>query len=111
MNARFWTFHRGDWVKITVEPGKPLETFVHTRDEEGYSLERDRWEIEDGKVINTWMMEGRDCDGRVCRSGASSCPIEELKSVDADRSLPPRPDWQKLGKDQMRDFSAEAAGY
>lgn len=115
--ARFWEFINGTWVKLSLKVGQSVKHVHHSRDEEGYSLEVNRWtHAENGFVFNAFFMEGTDCDGRVTRGGELRCHVEKLKARervwhDPDPDAPKLiPKWEKV-EAFNRDYSAEAAGY
>jgi hypothetical protein len=110
-NARFWTFENDAWVKITLRPDQSLTHRTFSRDDEGFSSTADTWIHEGGAVFNIWGRFGRDCDGRSESAGRLVCAMADLRAVDADQDMPPRPDWQKVGETICRDEFAEAAGY
>ena len=82
-NARFWTFHRTAWVKLTLRPGQSLTARTFSRDDEGSSWEMDTWSHEGDDVLLKWGSGGTDCDGRVSRTGEGVCALDALATVPA----------------------------
>jgi hypothetical protein len=116
-NARFWVWHLGGWVKLTLRPDQQLETCHGDTHEEGYSCESVRWTHEADHVRQEWSTWGRDCDGRHESNGKSVCPLAQLKARDLEAESEDAantgifvPDW-KHGEMTHRDHTAEAAGY
>lgn len=126
-NARFWAWHRGSWVKITLRPGQSLHCFYSSRDEEGWSSELEEWNHEGDIIVRNWANDGRDCDGRLSHSGRDKCLLVNLRRIQAYHDPTAgatgrlawldergrriyRPDWQKVSRMQ-RDYASEAMGY
>jgi hypothetical protein len=86
-NARFWEFHRGGWVKITLKPDQALRHYFSEPHDEGYSYERVSWTYDafysPPGVTRDWTNGGSDCDGPISRSGQDFCPTDELACVPA----------------------------
>lgn len=120
MNARFWTFYRGAWVKITLRPGQVLRCGYSQRDEEGYSYACEAWLYDGQTVYADWEWGGRDCDGPISHTGASYCkqgwlaavPIEEPRPEDHHAGKPIyRPMWCERKPTRVHDEYAEAMNY
>lgn len=116
-NARFWVWHRGGWVKLTLAPGQCLTTFAGGETDEGYHCETSTFAHHGEAVVWEWHETGRDCDGRYERGGESFCALSDLAARDAHAALPIRenvgihaPEWQRA-TGYRRDHAAEAAGY
>jgi hypothetical protein len=117
----FWEFLNDSFVKLKLAPGQSREHYCGSRDEEGCSSQWNRWtfDAEGGQIVNEFVQEGRDCDGRSRRAGTLVCPLNQLFSLKADAwkqthmecaPFPARPRWQTVDLRQ-RDHSAEMAGY
>lgn len=114
-NFRFSVHVNGGPVKITLRPGQSLEhgTFAYT--DEGYTKESYRWSLaKDGsELLREWYQDGRDCDGRLSRSGEDCldpsapefCNVEIVYGVQFSY-----PRFNPISEGQ-RDYSAEAMGY
>ena len=118
-NARFWQWVNCGWVKLTLRPDQQLSHSVFQRTDEGWERDTETWLLEDGVVVNSWLFEARDCDGRLDKHGERSAAIADLRAVDmfaeTDGELPENsgiwvPLWMK-GDCGQRDYAAEAAGY
>jgi hypothetical protein len=116
-NARFWVWHRGSWVKLTLTPGQVLSTFESCRTDEGYHREVSTYAHHGEEVVCEWYETGRDCDGRYERGGELVCDLADLAARDAHAEFPVRenvgikaPQWKRAGG-YRRDPAAEAAGY
>jgi hypothetical protein len=108
--ARFWTFHRDGWVKLSIRPGASLTALTGGRHDEGFSYTAETFENTGCGVAYQWATWGLDCDGRHESGGGAYCPIPDLTATPADTFGPARPDWQQTRRHQ-RDHAAEAAGY
>jgi hypothetical protein len=116
-NARFWVWHRGGWVKLTLTPGQVLSTFQSQQTDEGYCREASTFAHHGETVGCEWYETGRDCDGRYERGGELVCDLADLAARDAFADFPVRenvgiraPEWQRAGG-YRRDHAAESAGY
>jgi hypothetical protein len=122
MRARFWEFVNDDWVRITVENGKPLRWGKSYHTDEGWGSESMTWEYDGQGVMREIGTDGRDCDGRhstFCRQYAAWYDLESCVCVIGfdERDQAPicsetmfRPHWTTQHEGQ-RDYSAEAMGY
>src|SRR5215203_4826024 len=102
-NARFWVWHRGSWVKLTLTPGQVLSTFESCRTDEGYHREVSTYAHHGETVVCQWYETGRDCDGRYERGGELFCPLADLAARDAFAEFPVRenfgikaPEWKRV---------------
>jgi hypothetical protein len=116
-NARFWTFWRCGWVKLTLRPGQTLSASNGGPTDEGYHGEAEVWTHEGDMVRSEWASWGRDCDGRQEAGGEHVCPLGKLRARDMVEAfdVPENrgifaPEWERADAWQ-RDHSAEAAGY
>lgn len=116
-NARFWEYVNGDVVKITLKPGQTLHWRQAHQTDEGWSSEEHTWSyVADPlvpHVLNEYVNDGRDCDGRLTRFTDSECLLDLLQAGNESYAIDPPvryPAWQKVGSSQ-RDYAAEAAGY
>lgn len=112
-NARFWEFHNGAPVKLTIRPGQTLSHYQGGPTDEGWSSEATTWELDKaGKLLRRESTtDGADCDGRL------SSGYDAIALADPAEFMPlyyspelSRPDWRDAGGWQ-RDHTAEAAGY
>jgi len=118
-NARFWHYGKAGWVKLTLTPGQRLEHYCSAPDDEGFSYEGNTWRHQGNMVLNQWGNGGRDCDGRIDRSGESICMLSELREPCPDWILkdyprefnPPRPNWREHSPVRIRDEYAQLANY
>lgn len=109
MNARFWTYWKGSWVKLTLRPGESVAMSHHSRHEEGWSSTSEEYEHCGDHVRLTIENDGTDCDGRMSSEHVLVCPIDNLRArVGHDGTL--IPEWERESSRQ-RDYSAEAMGY
>lgn len=112
MTARFWVWHNGGWVKLSLKAGQELRhDYIYPTDE-GYRAESNTWVNESGCVRWCWHTQETDCDGRHADGGELVCKVEDLaKMMPAwDNETIRRPEWNVEEK-YSRDFAAEAAGY
>lgn len=116
--ARFWIYHNGGPVRITIKAGSPFETCEGGPTDEGYSYFRTTYTLEtdaDGQpaVIREWEDDGRDCDGRLTRYGTDYALLSELKAGNESEGFDfvlNYPLWHKISSRQ-RDEYAEMMGY
>ncbi len=127
---RFWTYHNGGNVRLTLTEERPLFWVGGGATDEGYQEESCSWSLEGDTVTFEQTTRGRDCDGRYSSHAVSTCAIDRLTAVPAYDCIQPtagrdgyrapsvnasghpigRPDW-KLQAYESRDHTAEACGY
>lgn len=114
MNARFWVWVNGGWVKLTLRPNHDFQWATGGVADEGYSFTAEQWtHVGDGVEweSHTW---GRDCDGRHESNCDVFCALDKLASVaitePREGDPPALPNWVRLRSGQ-RDYTAEACGY
>lgn len=111
MNARFWEYINGDWVKITLHPGQELEHCVGEKHEEGVTWEANRWEHTGDTVIHECTRWGRDCDGRWETRLDFETSLEELDIRQRELNGEVGPVGWDVKDSSQRDYTAESAGY
>lgn len=110
-NARFHVYVNGGYVKLTLRPGQSLQWAKSEWNGEGSSWQWDKWENDNGVVINTYASGGRDCDGIHREGGARHCAIDKLKGeADYEDSSILKPEWIN-GAAEVYDQYAELANY
>jgi hypothetical protein len=109
--ARFWTDHNGDIVKLKITAGQTLSHSYGGPTDEGYSWTVLTYSFDGKTVTCEWDSDARDCDGRMQHSGLTVCHVDQLASgyVDPDMGVT-FPAWQ-TSEEHQRDHSAEAMGY
>lgn len=111
--ARFWfVADGGDLVKIKMETGDVLRHSACQETDEGWNRTSREWWF-DGETLHlSWHRDGRDCDGRLERSGSSTCHFDKLQAgYESPDHIGVRfPVWEH-GPESQRDHTAEAAGY
>ncbi|MDD5350034.1 MAG: hypothetical protein PHQ12_07470 [Chthoniobacteraceae bacterium] len=116
MNARFWVFENGDWVKLTLRPGQALSRSQSHPTDEGWRFRGMTWRLEGDTVYQFTTCRETDCDGLGEFEQDDVCPVDQLKAKPMDADETPggpfifRPAWT-LAASQSRDHTAEAAGY
>jgi hypothetical protein len=112
MNARFWTWMNGGWVKITLKPEQELTHFWHGRTDEGYAEQGVTWyhDGDEGIVEQEEWSRGRDCDGRYAHETVSFAGLSQLQARRSAWDGTLFPDWSQQ-REAHRDYTAEAAGY
>lgn len=120
-NFRFWVWHRGAWVKLTLRPDQVLRHSFSYDNGEGNSYEANEWSHEGEGVLNEWESGGSDCDGRHSENGKIFAHKTKLKEIvtnidDGFRDFfncerIRRPDWEKVGSVRVYDEYAQMAGY
>jgi hypothetical protein len=121
VNARFWQYLNGSPVKLTLRPGQRFSWFCKEPHEEGWSSEFQRWGLDERGwlVFNEWETDGRDCDGRLSRSGAAYAGISMLDAHIVDEPYADYhegkairyPKWKAAQDTVVYDEYAQAAGY
>jgi hypothetical protein len=113
-NARFWVWHNGGWVKLTMRPGQSIVLTSGGLNDEGYSYSRERFTFNGLTVVVEGVTHARDCDGRMDSYSEHYCGVDDLKAMEAEvdeyGERPARPHWE-LGSCFQRDEQAELAGY
>lgn len=111
MNARFWVWLNGGWVKLTLRPDQSLSWGHYRTTDEGFESSSHEWSLITPYVIWEISTRSRDCDGLLDRDVTLRCHVNHLNDVespdDPSRKLP---DWDRASSSQ-RDHTAEAAGY
>lgn len=117
MNARFWDFCNGGWVKITLKPHQTLSWENYSNTDEGFSFIRQNWIHNDDMVSYVEYSSGRDCDGPTEYTLIQRARMCDLKSVPVydyrkgrGKCLFHKPIWSTI-KESQRDHFAEAMGY
>jgi hypothetical protein len=109
MNARFWQWIAGGWVRITLRPGQTLTRHTGGPTEEGWESETESWEHRGDHVAYGWERNGQDCDGLFDHGGKIACPLDRLTAGEGHDGTP-IPAWERADRWQ-RDHAAELAGY
>lgn len=134
-NARFWYWHNGDWVKLTLRPGELISFDRWHRHEEGSSWSETTFTYENGLLRSSLEEDGTDCDGRLQSSRTCECHLDQLTDCEvyrpegtreelvfaqtgyrlgkcwvSDADVSGSPAWTKVSASQ-RDHSAERMGY
>lgn len=120
INARFWIFWNGDFVKLTLAPGSEVSFGYSQTHEEGFAAVHETYSYDGISVECETYSVGRDCDGRHSSTSTSFADVCSLKAKPcftfADdgtmRMIPGimRPNWHS-GKSRCYDQYAEASGY
>ena len=110
MTARFWVYDaaRESNVRLSLSEGQSITVARGGPTDEGYSYDSDAYRLEGDTVIREYESDGRDCDGRLSRSGVLACRVDALDAHEFDGVG--YPCWDRLEGSQ-RDYSAEAQGY
>ena len=108
LQARFWVDHKGSPVRIKLNKGQSLGHSYGGATDEGYSRTSEEYSFDGRTVVCQWHTDGRDCDGRMIRSGEMLCHVDQLRENLFDGYRYPR--WYHR-EARQRDFSAEAMNY
>ena len=103
-NARFRQWINGDWVTLTLVPGRELNWGKSWGTDEGWSSVAHSWLLEGGRILHSLITDGCDCDGRLTNYRMSMARVEDIARPERD------PVWLTCEETQ-RDYQAEAAGY
>lgn len=136
MQARFWVWHKGGFVRLKIDEGKALTFVEGGPTDEGYHWEYS-WYMNMGDCVRYERdTESRDCDGRLDTHQAFYCRVDNLDGllsarydktpeldIEGDHAYdevvspwrgtakPKRvPLWTRI-ESRQRDYSAEAMGY
>lgn len=109
MNARFWVY-ANEPTKITLKPGQELSWGRYAPHEEGWSSESQTWSYDGEYVEHEWCDDGRDCDGRLTRSGERLAHRTKLAEEYNEYAGVRYPAWGDAASRQYDEY-AEAAGY
>ncbi len=116
MNASFWIYWRGSWVKICLTRERPrIDLYESYSTEEGFCQHSETYERTSKGVIRISESYEKDCDGPLERFDESFCPFKHLQApYEALPEYPDMPDerpvWTRVTAGQ-RDYYAEMAGY
>ena len=115
MNARFWTWHNGTYVKLTLRPGEARHHHRFWPHEEGWASTTIEWSFDGSTVTRETVADGTDCDGRLTLHYLDTAALHQLAVCVSDADDSPEeqlatPDWTDAGRGQ-RDYTAEAMGY
>ena len=118
MTVKFWHWHNGSYVRLTLREGKSIRLTTGGPNEEGYditeqilSIDRTLYRDSSPVVVCHVGNESRDCDGRYSSSRTLLCPVTELNARNSRSGELPTPEWVQEDDCDYRDYSAEAAGY
>jgi hypothetical protein len=117
-NVRFWVYHNGSFVKLTLRPEQTIEFGTGGETEEGFSCSSESYHYDARRGVITCDCDswGRDCDGRHSSHWGGSCVVgdEQRHELHDDNDTPVHrywgPRWREESRDQ-RDMTAEAMGY
>lgn len=115
-NVRIWQLINGDWVKLTLKPGKDIEHLTGGPHEEGYSYNVDTWSLseEENCIHLSCFAWGKDCDGPHESRSELECSLDDLKAFVPCAQTAWNPDgvplWGMVHSSQ-RDIYAERMGY
>lgn len=108
---RFWHFSTaGEAIMIRLKAGQVLRHYTACNTDEGWSSEKNEWEFDGRTIVNRWVSDGRDCDGRLTRHGESYCSADKVRAGYVDEDGITFPAWEQ-GASGQRDYSAEAMNY
>ena len=118
-NAKIWINYKGSIVKLTLKPNQTIHTYEYKPTDEGFHAIGHSYRHDGENIHNSWMDEGRDCDGMHAVYGECYCRIDEtqdnvLMSQNAkgeEYIEAYYPNWQKLESDEVYDQYAQLAGY
>ena len=116
-NARFWTFHHGSPVKLTLAPDEEIHLHASETHEEGFESTWTTYAYDGALVTQTCAFRARDCDGLMTGEEDYICPVGFLRSSPANAFIREGypfidgvPRWEST-RSLFRDYSAERAGY
>ena len=111
--AKWWQWHNGGWVHLSIHPGDTFTFRTSHRHDEGYHREEETFEYRFGQISRTVDTDGRDCDGRMSTHTELYCYLCDLDKNESarDGETPVRiPSWQRDASHcHQRDYAAEAA--
>jgi hypothetical protein len=100
-------------VKLTLHPDQSLTYSESHRTEEGWaaSSETFTYDVDQGLVIDEWVTDGRDCDGRLRHSGSKCFKIENACAGHVDEDGIAYPLWYDYEPTEVYDEYAQAMNY
>jgi hypothetical protein len=111
MAVRFWDFHHGSPVRLTMHPGDVLSQRFYAETEEGYKITCHDWTHDGDQIVYTHHVEEKDCDGKTEHTNTVVCPLNRLDAgTDGGRPGLYFARWEGQDSSQ-RDHAAEAARY
>lgn len=115
--ARFWVWHNGGWVKLSLREGESLQAVSYRETDEGFCSEWCTWTFEPADhpfaalVRQEYGTRSRDCDGLHEFYSEMVCRKDWLKYSQSEDSADVFvPNWESVSK-SCRDHAAEAMGY
>lgn len=78
--------------------------------EEGWTRDVAQFTLDDRVIRQSWMTEGRDCDGYIRHSSEMVCSVDRLAAHEVRDGLVKLPDWD-LKSRETYDAEAVKAGY
>lgn len=113
--ADFFVWNGEGWEFVQLQVGARREFSRWDRTDEGYDASGEIYMFDGDTVECQWVSDGRDCDGRLQRTGIRFCALDKLQARPAlGHDLDPLPFMVPEWSDEpvrQRDFRAEAAGY
>lgn len=110
-NARFWIYHNGTYIKLTMVPDQVFTVSSGGPTEEGYSYDQTTYSYDGETVTSEHTSQSSDCDGRFDYHSRANCHVFYLMARENFEPYEPRlPEWQQCDSGQ-RDYAAEYAGY
>ena len=108
--VRFWEYHNGDFVKLSLKDGQSLEHYSGGSTDEGWSSEYCKWSRDGDRLYRKTVTDGRDCDGRLTHSYSDVAKVGDLVPCYSQEHLS-RPNWGQDEPTSIYDEYAVAAGY
>ena len=120
--VRFWTYHHGSLVKISLRDGQRATLIEGGPTDEGWSSRSNSYQRSGFTVTLTWGSDGADCDGRLTTGGITVANIFALHrqyvedellagTILAEHYGPRTMPWRQVEDYPVYDQYAQAMGY
>lgn len=114
--VRFNYYFDGGGRKVTLKPGESVTFSFRRATDEGFTGESVTLSLESRVIVERYLSEGRDCDGRYQSSGERQCPVYDRAVIRPFRQ-PGSPKCRmayprfKVVEDEVCDEYAQMDGY
>lgn len=114
--VRFNYYFDGEGRKVTLKPGESVSFSFRRETDEGFRGESVTLSLENRVIVERYLSEGRDCDGRYQQAGERRCPVYDRAAIRPHRQ-PGSPKCRmsyprfQVVEDEVYDEYAEMDGY
>lgn len=114
--VRFNYYFDGEGRKVTLKPGESVSFSFRRATDEGFTGEHVTLSLENRVIVERYLSEGRDCDGRHHYSRERRCPVYDRavirphRQYGSPKSRMAYPRFQVV-EDEVYDEYAQIDGY